>query len=419
MTIQKTVRPVTLPTTNELYEGPAGGETIAVPHETPRHRDHWYQWFSDNNLGRAVAVTAAAGIIAASTLPVLAGGCTNNVPLSTATPTATATVDVNSVYRSQVRASLLQDVPDLANYKSALDYTTQRMVDMKNVYGLSLDRVRAPITKWVQANIDWDTKDERLVPLSEGVDLIPDAMLQGNFTINGDVNNKIIAASLKGESVPLTALQAYTDELIAEHNQIWTDIHDPKKLETYLEATFGGMQWNADIATKYINAIKIYGTFEDKASWGLLGRVNWLIGKGLTPRPSNSNEELIRNEFYLSSLLASGGDGRISNNILYFERDGKGITRGDRQTMFRMSQKLKQAITSRPEELGTLLDPNYLAPNLPSLESVEAAKTYSWPADIKKVSMPIVFVYGHWNGAWGSEKRFIYGTPEVARKLGY
>ncbi|MBI3412602.1 MAG: hypothetical protein HY051_00790 [Candidatus Aenigmarchaeota archaeon] len=371
--------------------------------------EHTLGWAGGHKLASSAMAVTLAGAITVGTLLSSGGSAREAVNANTdSRPAVVQTASSQSqtaseIYYSQVRASLLQDVPELANYQSALDYTAQRMVDMRNVYGLSLDEVRSPVAKWVQANIDWDRKGERLVGLSEGTDLIPDAMLQGNFTANQNANDLTVAMKKRGiDNQHLAALSSYVDELIAEHDQIWNDINDPQKLEMYLDTVDGEipLPFTAEIAVRYESAIRTSGTLRDKQSWGLLGRLLHI------QRPEGSNEELRRNEQYLSSLLAVGGDGKISENVLYFESDTypRGITRGDRQTMFRMSQQLKQAI----KEFGTLLDPDYLAPNLPSVESVKAAKNYSWPTNVKNAEIVHVFVHGNPQGITSSYKRTLF-----------
>ncbi len=295
-------------------------------------------------------------------------------------------------YYAQARSAILQDVPDLADakYKSALDYTAQRMTDMKNVYGLSLDEVRAPVAKWVQANVDWDNKGERLVPLSEkDLDFIPDTLLMVNFSLTPGVER--------------VNTETLVDQMIAQHDQIWAELRDPAKMENYLnEADIVTIWWTKQEATKYKSAIRQHGTFADKAHWALVGKAY--------ARPIK-NEEITRNEQPLAYVLAVGGQAQIAQN--HTVTLSTGGSRGDRQLAIRISKQLQDAINADPATYGHPIDSGYLQPNLPNRESVDKTLEVSGG----KIAMPVVYRGAPDRGnTYGKNTIWLVGDEPTARK---
>ena len=251
----------------------------------------------------------------------------------------------------------------MANYKSALDYTAQRIVDMKNVYNLSFDQVRAPVEKWVQANITWDKEGQRLIPFIEDIDYIPNSMFMQNFTTNHKVDTYPVGDYAEQFS-------AYVDELMSEHDQVWVDIQDATKMAQYLKVSdgisSGGSLTPKDITTTYENAILQHGTFSDIAEYALVGRA-W----SYSVSDPDSNEELARNEYPLSMILAVGGKAQIAYNIAVTP-DKKWSS--DRQLALGISSQLNDYLHNHPELYGHPIDSGYLQPAIPSFEAVAGWK---------------------------------------------
>ncbi|MBI1972243.1 MAG: hypothetical protein HYS53_02990 [Candidatus Aenigmarchaeota archaeon] len=383
---------VSVPSPEELY-GKGAGEWIY---------DHTLGWVLDHKIASTVVGAAAAGAIAAGVV-LSSGGLTRPVvntvsqPISTAVSQTTGQTGETAVdiYYSQVRASLLQDVPDFANpaYKTALDYTTQRMVDLKTIrdqaksrgvdYGVTYEQIKQPLAKWVQANIDWDKKGERLVLLKDNPNFVSPKLISENETLDPETmeRNGEMAASarLNNQKVPQEKIfAANIDSIIAGHDQIWADIHDPKKMEEYLKlsAAITYVPYENRYMEKHKKAIVEQGTFEDIAHYALVGRA-WKYGF--------ENEEITRNEFPLAMILAVGGDARIETNSQIWDISNyKGSAkmrpdRNDRQLAFRKSAKLKEYFASNQQIYGTPLDPDYIEPALPSIETIDALKGYVSP----------------------------------------
>jgi hypothetical protein len=323
----------------------------------------------------------------------------------------------SEIYYSQVRASLLQDVPELARseYISALNYTAQRMTDLNKDYGLSLSQIRAPITKWIQANIDWDKRGERLVPLAKSSGFLSDSLFwNSNFSLTGKEPTTVY---LSFQENPSKALEYHIDEMIEQHYQIWADIHDPEKLEIYLDHADAEIPvwWAETEATKYKAAIRQHGTYEDKAHWALVGRAgDYAAGK--------FNEELARNEIPLAMILAIGGDAEIATNIQVKELPAPSgtdprsryVTRGDRQLAIRISPELEKYIRDNPDEFGTPIDSDYLQPNLPNRQSVDALDNVS-KGDVK---MMLVFRQGSYPTIAGNNRTWLIGDAELSKRIG-
>ncbi|MBI3412588.1 MAG: hypothetical protein HY051_00720 [Candidatus Aenigmarchaeota archaeon] len=380
--------------------------------------DHTVGWVLDHKLASTAAAIAAAGTIAAATLLSPSGSAREAVNANTdSRPAVVQTASSQSqtaseIYYSQVRASLLQDVPELANYQRALEYTIQRMVDKKNVYEMTISRgvnpneahmvggkfeqIKQPLVKWLRANIEWDKRGERLIPFTEETDFIPNAMFGGNLTANpeaNDISNVMKKTGIKNPSA--AAFTSYVDELIAKHDQIWAELQDPAKLEEYLnQADIVNFWWTKQEAAKYKSAIRQHGTFEDKAHWALVGKAY--------AKPMG-NEELTRNEQPLAYILAVGGGAQISYNFTVTLSTGG--SRGDRQLAIRISKQLQDAINADPATYGHPIDSEYLQPNLPNRESVD--KTLEPDG---KIAMPVVYRRS------GSKITWLVGDEATARR---
>ncbi|MBI4177456.1 MAG: hypothetical protein HY516_03750 [Candidatus Aenigmarchaeota archaeon] len=364
------------------------------------------------NAKNLLIAALTAGVVVSSIT-----GCARNKPVNTPTPTPTPTPagrsadssqnsgqTVVDTYYTQARSAILQDVPALADpaYKSALDYTAQRIVDMKNVYGLSLDQVRAPITKWVQANVDWDKKGERLIAFNEkDLDFIPLNLTTENVNYDKATRQKnrdtATPARINGTKIPYAAmLSDNIDSIMAGHDQIWAELQNPAKMEEYLDqADIVNIWWAEQEAVEYKSAIRQHGTFADKAHWAL-------VGKAYT-KPMD-NEELTRNEQPLAYALAVGGDTQIAYNFtVTLSTNG---SRGDRQLAIRISKQLQDAINADPTTYGHPIDSRYLQPNLPNRESVDKVLEVSGG----KIAMPVVY-RGN-----GSKITWLVGDEPTARK---
>ncbi len=360
---------------------------------------------------KTLAILATVGIVALSTMT----ACTPNKTSVTYNPPAqTQPIDANALYRSNTQAAILQTIPELANYRSALDYTTQRLTDMKNVYNIQLDQAIVPVSKWIKANIDWDKKSERLVPFSEEIDFMPDAMFLQNFTANKTVNDR---ANATGVQFSMDKFAIYEEELVNEHDSVWADLHNPTKMQKYLDTADIGapLWWTEQEATKYKSAIRKYGTFEDKAHWALVGRA-WAYGIG--------NEELARNEQPLAYILAVGGKAQIAHNIAIKELPApsgtdprsKYVARGDRQLAIKISQQLENAIRNDPGLYGHPIDSGYLQPQMPNMEAIDALAEASKRDPKSNGDTRTMFVYrtGNYNGKSGSEKIWLVGNAKLA-----
>ncbi len=349
----------------------------------------------------------AAGILAVSILSGCSGQKTSNIaPTPQIRPVATPTQTVVDNYYSQARSAILQAVPDLADvkYKSALDYTAQRVVDMKNVYGLSLEQVRSPMTKWVQANIDWDKKGERLVPFNERTDFIQDSLIFNNVTTD---RSRDIGATQSIKNVA-DRFGFNIDWMIQEHDTSWHDVKDPKSVKEafeYLDALAQpGVLYEGVGASfsPYVKAIQEKGTFEDKAHWTL-----YVKGR------KNAPDE-IRQRVGLAYILSIGGDAQIEN-WGFQKRTEKPYSPEHGDLAVRMSPELRQYVESDPNTFGHLLDGKYLG-ILPSKEGVEIQGTLGTNNGWKIVAMwreqPIKTL--------GEPSRtFIYGNEATAIANGH
>lgn len=354
--------------------------------EQPRR--HAVAWFVDNPVGRVVTTTIVAAAAAASIFTAVPKDRPEinipsiNRPFDSGSSQSSGQT-VTDVYYSQVRASLLQDVPELVNYQSALDYTTQRMVDAKNIFGLSLEQTRAPIAKWVQFNVDIDKRGERLIKLEDNPNYIPLDLFGENETYDPTVRQKNLdtatPARINGTKIPYAAmLAANIDSIIAGHDQIWAELQDPTKMKKYLDSAIYStpLPFTREEATKYKSVITQHGTQEDVKHLALMG-ASYYYGK--------TNEEITRNEVSAAMALAVGGDIRIERNEQLWDVSAyKGSTKirpdqGDRQPAFRKSKTLKDYLSANQSTYGTPLDQDYLAPELPSLQAIEKAKGWVSP----------------------------------------
>ncbi|MBI3412598.1 MAG: hypothetical protein HY051_00770 [Candidatus Aenigmarchaeota archaeon] len=307
-----------------------------------------------------------------------------------------------------IAASLLQDVPELANYQSALDYTSQRMVDMENVYGLSLDQVRAPVAKWVQANIDWDKKGERSVAFSEEIDFIPNDLIFKNVTTD---RSRDIGAAQSIKNVADRFI-FNTEWMMQEHDNTWREVNDPKIVEKafeYLEALAQpGVLYEGVGASfpPYVKAIREKGTFEDKAHWSL-----YVKGR------KNAPDE-IRQHVGLGYILSVGGDAKIEIWGFGNYTDKSGKTRsgdGHGDLAVAMSPELRKYIESDPATFGHLLDTEYLG-ILPSREGVEAQGTLGTNNGVKFV---VIWRELPSKRLGTPNRTFIYGDEAIARANGH
>ncbi len=368
----------------------------------PSHKPLWQElydhtaapvvdWALDNKLASTVTAVAIAGAITAGVF-LSTGGIARNVNRTQSTPAAGQISSSQSgqtaseIYYSQVRSAIMQDVPDFANpaYKSALDYTAQRMVDLKTIrdqaknrgvdYGTTFEQIRQPLAKWVQANIDWDKKGERLIPLSEANDFIPESLFYQDVTTDRN-------AAMDGSVVQ--TLRHNTDWIVQEHGTSWHDVNDPKivkEASEYLEwLAQPGVLYEGVGASfpPYVKAIREKGTFADKGNWTL-----YVKGR------KNAPDE-IRKYVGLGYILSAGGDAQIEiwgfGN--YTDKSGK-IRSGDQHgdLAVAMSSQLRQYIESDPSTFGHLLDTKYLG-ILPSREGVEAQGNMGTGSVVKFIAM--------------------------------
>src|SRR3989338_9938262 len=126
-------------------------------------RQHLIQALYDNPVGRAVTIgaltMAAAASILTATLP-------RSRPIEVNIPSIGRSIDSGSqsagnsdqtmtdVYYSQIRTSLLQDIPEFVNYQDTLDYTARRIAD-ERVNGVEWNQYRNTLEKWARTNITW------------------------------------------------------------------------------------------------------------------------------------------------------------------------------------------------------------------------------------------------------------------------
>lgn len=366
-----------LPSHEELYPRGVGGWVY----------DRTIGWALGHKIASTIVGVAAAGIVVGSMLLTNGSGreATNtqaSPPAQSGSSQTTSQLTASEIYYSQVRASLLQDVPDLANYKSALDYTTQRMVDLKSFYGLSLEQTRAPIAKWVQANITWDKKGERLVPFSEEIDFMPDTLFLQHATADPNTDQKTETIDQSTLSMTEKAIQKFTlntETVINEHDTIWRDVKDAKIVEEAFEYLEGlsqpGVTYEGVSASfpPYVKAIREKGTFADKAHWTL-------HVKGRKNAPDE-----IRQHVGLSYILSVGGKAQIER-WGFQKRTEKPYYAEHGDLAVVMSPELKKYLESDPSTFGHLLDPEYLG-ILPSREGVEAQGNLGTNNGFKIVAM--------------------------------
>ncbi|MBI2085305.1 MAG: hypothetical protein HYT71_02210 [Candidatus Aenigmarchaeota archaeon] len=389
-------------------------------------RRHFIEALYDNPVGRVATAGALALMIAAATVPRLLPRSNSiefpNLPSigrsvdtqsqgTGQTSTGSSDKTVTDVYYTQTRSYLTQELPEISNYTSALNYATQRIVDFKNAqdearkrgasngHGIitDFDRLKTSVVKWTKANIEWDKKGERLVPFSEYTDFLPDALFNNYSSVNRDHEDLTLKAN--------DALEKHIAEMVTQHDQIWAELQDPAKMREYLDqADIVNIWWTEQEAAKYKSAIRQQGTFADKAHWALVGRA-WTYPKG--------NEEIARNEQPLAYVLAVGGQAQIAYNV-------NDLSRGDRQLAIRISRQLEDEFANDPGYYGQPIDHGYLQPNLPNRQAVDALEQVSGgklsPSPLRKT----VLVFREDPLSTNKDRRtYLVGDAEIARKLAY
>ncbi len=390
----------------KLLSPPGNARTWDEPIVQPQRKKHWYDRFVETPTRMAAtAITTAAVIAAVATSPAWAPAVaskfearTSIPPITYNPPAQTQPIDANALYRSNAQAAILQSVPELANYKSALDYTTQRLTDMKNVYNIGLEQAIVPVSKWVKANIDWDKKSERLVPFSEEIDFMPDTLF-GSISFDPETNNT-------PKSTKMDAFEQNTSVMIDEHSNIWKEVNDTAKMDQYFtwlrEVPIGHYEGVEMSFPPYVKAIQEKGTISDKQHWAL-------YMKGIRQAGWLGSEER-RKEAGLTYILAVGGKAQIEYWGFQGLDGGSGVGHGDLAVF--LSPQLKQYLESDLSTFGHLLDPDYLS-ILPSGEGAQFQGTSGrWP---KVAAMwreqPV-------NGRTQA-RVYIYGDEATARKYGH
>ncbi|MBI3412592.1 MAG: hypothetical protein HY051_00740 [Candidatus Aenigmarchaeota archaeon] len=419
--------------------------STAVPSATELYPKSPLGWVYDHTIGSilnhklasTLATAAVTGSIVAGSILSSGGSAREAVNANTGSQAGSSAVIQTSssqpretivdIYYSQVRSALVQDVPELADpaYRSALDYTTQRMVDMKKVYRLSLEQVRVPIAKWVQFNVDIDKRGERLVAFTQDIDFIPDTLFRSNATFDLKTNNKTSGinpitkqfdSSLARTSSDRFVLN--TNTIIKEHDQIWKQVNDPGWVDEQLDLLEG---WSASSVAyegieasfpAYAKAIRTKGTHVDKKHWAL-----YMKGRD-DARFLESGEE-IRKYAAQTRILAVGGVAQIEiwgfkPSDLIRRPDGTRVLAGHGDLAVYMSPELEEEFKKNPELYGTMLDRNGYLGTLPSMEGVAIQGTSKTQPEIAAMWLEVPV-----NQLGNGGRFYIYGNETVAKQYGH
>ncbi len=371
-----------------------------------------------NGIKKGILGAALAGLVAVSVF----SGCSKNITTTTPTPQIGRPVDssqntgqtITDIYYSQARSAILQDVPDLADakYKSALDYTAQRMVVL-NKSGLSTEQIRQPLKNWLQANINWDLKGERLIPFNEkDLDFIPETLFRPNATFD--------LATNKSETSAWTVdtFEKSTSLMIREHDNIWKQINDPTWVNNQLDLLEG---WSSSSVAYegiretfpvYAKAVRTKGTDIDKKHWAL-----YMKGRD-DARFLESGEE-IRKYAAQTRILAVGGKALIEiwgfkPSDLIRRSDGTRVIAGHGDLAVYESPELGAEFTSNPAIYGTPLNRRGYLGVLPNIEGVAIQGTGGTQPEIAAMWLEVPVTQLGQDG-----KMYFYGNAAVAKQYGH
>jgi hypothetical protein len=308
-----------------------------------------------SRLRRTIGTGLLAGALTA--LSILSPGCdsrpTTPTPIVTptptqTTPTPTVTVDPQQQYRSQITQYLKQDVPALVQDAKSFNYAVDRLAlwGTPGVQPVSVDyqSIRAPLVKWIDANISWQNKGERLYPMSE-VDFLTDELF-----------NPVMSNEWGSDKTKYPAyFQNSVNYLVENHDALWNEIRNPDKMKKHFDFAMGWINSNLErspgsleIAKVYENAIWEKGTGADRISYATYG----YVFTHLQARKFADSGEGARMDLVIPYLASIGGEAQFSD--MMFD------TGGHQEPSMKISSKLEAEYKNNPQIYGTKLDSGYL-----------------------------------------------------------
>ncbi|MFH1105662.1 MAG: hypothetical protein V1731_00410 [Candidatus Aenigmatarchaeota archaeon] len=302
----------------------------------------------NSRVRRLIGTGLLAGALTA--LSIFSPSCNSHppatpTPIVTPTPTQpTQTVDLQQQYRSQIEQYLKQDVPALAQDAKSFNYALDRLTEWGTLpYGSPIDyqSIRQPLIKWIDANITWQNKGERLYQMNE-IDFLTDKLFDNFISDAGK--------PLDNE----TYFENNVNYLVAKHDALWKEMHDTEEIKPYIAEADRWINSNLEINPKTLEIAKVYkkallekGTEADKIALGVYG---YSLLKGLNEfKYSNEERRVELTALYLFSI---GGEAQRSNMMF--------VAGGHGEPSFKISPQLESEYKNNPQIYGTKLDNGYL-----------------------------------------------------------
>ncbi|MFH1105661.1 MAG: hypothetical protein V1731_00405 [Candidatus Aenigmatarchaeota archaeon] len=304
----------------------------------------------NSRVRRLIGTGLLAGAL--TTLSILSPSC-NSHPPATPTPIVTPiptqptptqpTPSAEQQYRSQIEQYLKQDVPALSQDAKSFNYALDRLTEWGTYEFNKVDyqSIRSPLIKWIDANISWQNKGERLYALSE-TDFLTDTLFDNQISDSATIlDNK-------------TYFENNVNYLVGKHDELWKTMHDSQQIKPYIAEADRILDVEAKRSAKTPEIVKLYkkallekGTEADRISLGVYG---YFLEKTVYEFKYMGGDSRLS---VVPLLLASiGGEAQYGKMVFTTGVHG--------EPSFKISPRLEAEYRNNPQIYGTVLDKGYI-----------------------------------------------------------